>query len=103
MPALETQVDHVIGGLDHIEMMFDDHNGMPGVDEAVERVEQLLDIRKVQSRGRLVQDVEIVFAAFDLSKFVCKLDALRLSAGERTGRAIEVEIVESDADQEFEA
>jgi hypothetical protein len=36
MTALGTQVDDMVGGLDHIEMMFDQQHGMPGIDESVE-------------------------------------------------------------------
>ena len=40
VPAFRSQVDDVIGGLDDIEVVLDDDNGVPGVDELLEASEK---------------------------------------------------------------
>ena len=56
--ALRAQVDHVVGGLDHVQMVLDQQHRVPGVDQPVQRLEQALDVGQVQTRGRLVEDVD---------------------------------------------
>src|SRR2546425_8881969 len=58
LAALGTKVDHPVRGLDDVEVVLDDDNGVAGVDEAMEYLEEALDIREMQPRGRLVEDVE---------------------------------------------
>src|SRR6187399_2296438 len=38
--ASRSEVDHVIGRLDHIEVMLDDDDRIPGVNQAVENLQQ---------------------------------------------------------------
>ena len=57
MPALGAEVDHVIGGLDYIEMMLNKYYRVPGIHEAVQGLQQALDVRQVQPGGRLIQDI----------------------------------------------
>src|ERR1700704_451287 len=58
LTALRTQVDHPIGGLDDLEVVLDHHHGVALVAQAVQNVQQLLDVVEMQPGGGLVQDVE---------------------------------------------
>jgi len=55
LAALGPEVDHVIGGLDHVRVVLDDDHGVAQLDESVQHVEQLLDVCEVQAGGGLVE------------------------------------------------
>ena len=44
MTTFRTQVDYVIGGLDYIKIVFDDHDGMSVVHQSVEAFQQAIDV-----------------------------------------------------------
>src|SRR5207237_6433081 len=52
-----TEVDDVVGGLQHIQVVLDDYHRVAGVDEPVQHAEQLLHGGEVQPGSRLVGDV----------------------------------------------
>ena len=52
------QVDHPVGRLDDLQVVFDHHHGVPLLDEAVEHFEQFAHVFEVEAGGRLVEDVE---------------------------------------------
>src|SRR5690606_36338033 len=56
--ALGAHVEHPVGGLDDVEVVLDDDDGVAGVDDALQDAQQLADVLEVQARGRLVQDVD---------------------------------------------
>src|SRR5262249_11731166 len=58
LPALGAEVDEAVGGLDHVEVVLDHDDGVAGVDETAEDVEQALDVGEVKTGRRLVEDVE---------------------------------------------
>src|SRR5438445_6395272 len=58
LAALRPEVDDPVGLLDHVEVVLDHEHRVPGVDEPLQHLEQLLDVGEVQTRGRLVEDVE---------------------------------------------
>ena len=45
--ALGAHVDDVIGAFDHVEVMFDDDDGVATLGQLLEDVHQLMDIEKV--------------------------------------------------------
>ena len=55
--AFRPEVDDPVGGLDHVEVVLDDDHRVARVDQAVENLEQLLDVGKVQAGRRLVEQV----------------------------------------------
>ena len=61
--------------------MFDHDNGIAGFDEPIELGDEPFHIGRVQSGGRLVEDVERV-AALDPLQLGRKLDPLRLPSGQ---------------------
>ena len=58
LAALRPEVDHPVGLLDHVEVVLDHDHRVAAVDEPLQRLEQLLDVREVEPRRRLVEDVE---------------------------------------------
>src|SRR3954447_23430865 len=95
LPALGPHVDDAVGRLDHVEVVFDDHHRIPLVDEALEHLEQPLDVGEVQAGGRLVEDVERP-PCRDLAELGGQLDPLRLAARQRRGGLAEPHVVEAD-------
>ena len=93
-------LDDVIGGADRVFVVLDDDDGVADVAQALERRDHLRVVLRVQADARLVEDVEHAHqAGADLRR---QPDALRLAARERAGAAVEVEIVEADAEQELQ-
>ena len=73
------EIDQPVGGLDHVQVVFDHHHGVAVIAQAVQHVEQLLDVREVQAGGRLVEDVQGL-AGVALAQLARQLDPLRLTA-----------------------
>src|SRR5262245_9230650 len=55
LAALGPEVDDPVGLLDHVEVVLDHEHGVPGVDEALQHLEQLLDVGEMEPGGRLVE------------------------------------------------
>ncbi len=88
-----SQVDDPVRRFDHIQVVFDNQHGIAGFDESVQDIQQHLDIGKVETRGRFVQEVQrLAGTAFD--QFACQLDPLRFAAGECGGGLTQFEVVE---------
>ena len=90
VPALRPEIDHVIGGLDHVEVVLDQQHRVAGVDEPVQRGQQPLDVRQVQAGRRLVEDVDGVLRALQRAQLGRDLDRAaprRPRASSPTGRA----------------
>ncbi|MCY1440584.1 hypothetical protein D9M71_568670 [compost metagenome] len=62
--------------------MLDHHHGIAVVAQAMQYVQQLLDIGKVQTGSRFVEDVQGL-AGIALGQFARQLHPLRLTAGQR--------------------
>src|ERR1700754_1453478 len=56
--AFGAEVDDVVGGLDYVQIMFDDEERAAGFDERAEGGEEFVDVVEVETRRRLVEDVE---------------------------------------------
>ena len=93
--ALGAHVDDPVGGLDDVEVVLDDDDGVALVDQALEHVEQLADVLEVQAGGRLVEHVDGA-AGGALLQLGGELDALRLAAGEGRRRLAEPHVAEAD-------
>ena len=80
-------------------MLHDDY-GVAAVTQPLEGRDEPLVVARVESDGRLVEDIEDSRETrADLGR---EADALHLSAGERRGGAVEGEVVESDVEQELQ-
>jgi hypothetical protein len=99
MSALGAEVNDVVGGLDHVQVMLDYHNRVAGGHEAIKAFQQPFDVGEVQACGRLVEDVEDVFAPLQFAEFARQFNALSFAARERCrglaqGDVAEAELVE---------
>src|SRR5687767_2036834 len=101
LPALGTEVDHPVGGLHDVEVVLDDDHGVARFDQAVQHLEQLLDVGEVQPGRRLVEDVERL-AGGAPRQLRRELHPLRLSPRERRGRLAEMDVAETDVEQRLQ-
>ena len=77
--------------------MLDHDDGVARIDQAVEYLHQDPDVVEVQTRGWLVQNVQLpAFAFSGLSQLAGDLEPLRLAARQRGRRLPQSEISESD-------
>ena len=102
LPALRTQVDEPVGGLDDVEVVLDHDDGVAAVDQPVQHVEQPLDVGEVQAGRRLVEDVERP-PGRGLGQLGGELDALRLAARERGRGLAEADVAQADVVQRLQA
>ncbi len=63
LTAFRTQIDDPVSDLDHVEVVLDDHERVPGFQQLPERGQQLRDVVEVQTGGRLVEDIEQALTA----------------------------------------
>ena len=56
--SLGAEVDDVVGGLHHIQVVLDDQHCVAQVNQAIEHMEQLLNVGEVQTSCRFIEDVE---------------------------------------------
>lgn len=66
--AFRSQVDDIIGHFDHVQVMLDDNHRIALVDQSLQHFQQTVDVFKVQSRGRFVQNIK-GFAGCPFGKF----------------------------------
>ena len=59
VPTLRPRVDHVVRGLDHIQVMFDQHYRVACIHQPVQRLEQMLHICQMQTCRRFIMCFEI--------------------------------------------
>ena len=81
--------------------MFDNQYGVPRVDKIVQDFEEQLNVGKVQSGCRFIEQIERLSGTL-LGEFLGELDALRLAARERGGRLAEFDIIEPDVMQRLQ-
>src|SRR5439155_15415541 len=93
--ALRPEVDDEVGGLDHVEIVLDDEQRVARLEKLLERGQQLRDVVEMQTRRRLIEEVEEAFAA--VRREVRRdLDPLRLATRQRRRRLAETQIPEAD-------
>ena len=83
--AFGAEVYDPVGGLDDVEVVLDDQEGVAGVAEFEEDFEELGDVVEMEAGGRFVQDVEGVAGCL-AAQFGGELDALGFAAAEGGGR-----------------
>jgi hypothetical protein len=79
--SLRAEVDDVIGRLDHVQVVLDHHDRMPAVNQSIQAFQQAIDVGEMQTGRRFVENVQVVFAAFELAKLPGELDALGFATG----------------------
>ena len=85
---LRAKVDEVVGALDDVQIVLDDEHGVARVDKALQNLKELFHIVRVETRGRLVEDIDGAPRGA-LRKLGRELDALGFAAGERRRRLAE--------------
>ncbi len=91
----------MVGGADRFEVVLHDDHGVAVVLEPLEQVQQTAHIARVQADAGLVEHVERIHEVG--AEGIRERDALGLAAGERTRRAVEGEVAESDVHEEARA
>ena len=81
--------------------MLDDDDGVAGVTQLVQHLQQQSDVVEVQPGGGLVQDVERA-ARVALAQLQPQLDALRLAAGQRGGALPQADVAQAHVQQGLE-
>lgn len=56
--AFGSDVDDMVGDLDDVEVVLDDDDGVAALHEFVQHLQQQADIFEMESRRRLVEDIE---------------------------------------------
>jgi len=69
MATLWSQVDDVIGRFDDVQVVVDYQDRMPLFDESIQALKQTVNICKMQTGRRFIEDIKVVFAAFQLAQF----------------------------------
>lgn len=92
--AFGSDVDDMVGDLDDVEVVLDDDDGVAALHEFVQHLQQQADIFEMESRRRLVEDIERA-ARVALRKFARQLDALALAARQRGAGLAEGQIAQS--------
>ena len=86
---IRAQIDDPVGRLDHLDVVLDDDDRVAPLDEAMQEIEQLANVVEMQTRRRLVQQVECA-ACRALAQLASEFDPLRFAAGQgRGGRPAE--------------
>ena len=75
----------------NIEVVLDHQGGIPLIDQPLNNLHQLFDIRKMQSRRRLIQNIER-FTRRSLRKLMCQFNPLRFAARQCKSRLPEADI-----------
>src|SRR6266511_3424795 len=91
-------VDQVVGRTHHLLVVLDDEHGVAEVAQALQRADQLPVVALVEADRGLVEDVE------DADELRADLrrqpQTLRLAAGERRSRPVELEVADPDVVEE---
>ena len=104
--ALGTQIDDPVRFRHDVEVVLDDDHRIAGVDQAMQHLQEFLDIGHVQADRRLVEHVERVLAlaardvqaeriGADFREFGHQLDALALAARQRRARLAETQVTQA--------
>lgn len=96
-----SKIAELIGAGDDIAIMLDHDQGVSKVAQFVEGGEEAVIVAGMESDGGFIEDVED--AAESASKLAGQTYPLCLATAERIGGAAEVEIIETDIDEELEA
>ncbi len=94
-------VDEVVGRAHRLFVVLDDDHRVAEVAQAQQGVDEAPVVALVQADRGLVEDVE--HADERRADLRGQADALRLAAGERRGRALQVEVADADVVEEAEA
>ncbi len=109
LAAFRAEVDDPVGRADHVQVVFDDEQRMPGVLQLAQGAHQLGDVVEVQARGRFVEEKQrallrqarrrvAVGRGRRFGEETGQLQPLRLAAGQRGHGLAQAHIVQSHVD-----
>ena len=96
--AAGAELDEPVAGLQHLDVVLDEKDGVARLHHRVEEVEDAFDVARVEAVGRLVHDEDLA----RIAQVGGQLDALQFAAGEGGERLVEVEIAQADLAQRFQ-
>ena len=100
-PGAGAEVDDVVGRAHHLLVVFHYHDRVAAVAESLQSRDEPLVVARMESDGRLVQDIE---DAGESGAYLRReADALHLAARESGSGAVEGEVVEPDVDEELKS
>ena len=99
--TLGPEIDDPVGALNHLQVVFDNNHRVTGIAQLHQYLQQFLDIGKVQSGRRLIENV---YSA--PGRFLCELrrefHALRFSSGKGRASLAKTQITEAHIQQGIE-
>src|SRR5699024_7585704 len=82
--SLGAQINDMVGGLDDVQIVFNDHHRVAQVHQPLEHVNEFMHVGGVETGGGLVQNID-GGAGGGLGELGGQLDPLGLAAGEGGG------------------
>ncbi len=79
--AFGPDVDDVVGGFHHVEVVFDHHDRIALIDQFMQHFQQLAHIFEMQAGGGFIQNIQRPPRG-PFAQFLGQLDPLRLAAGQ---------------------
>src|SRR4029077_10060372 len=89
--AFGAQIDHPIGGFDHVQIVFDDYQRGSAIQEFAKGRQELLNVVEMQSRGGLVENVKNAGIG-GVNEMSGELQPLGFASGKRGGRLPQAQI-----------
>ena len=106
--AFGSQINQPITGANHIQVVFDDDQRMPCVQQSPQGTHEFGDVIEMQTRGRLIEQKQHAFASERLTtgggRFGCvsqkarQLESLRFAAAERGHRLAQAHVFKAHID-----
>ena len=98
---IRAQVDNPVGTLDHVQVMFDNHDTVAETAQTIQTIHELADVFKVQARRRFVKQVKRL-SRTRTAQLRSNFNALRLSPAERCRRLAQSEVAEAHFQQQVQ-
>jgi hypothetical protein len=95
------EINHPIGGFDHVEVVLDDHDGVAACDQSLKDLKEDAYVVKVQAGGRFIEQEEGGFGVSirglgKISKVANEFETLAFAAGQGVDGLAEPEVAEAD-------
>src|ERR1700694_514257 len=99
--ALGAEVNNMVCYLDHVHIVLDHQYGIAPVHELIQHFQQMMDVFKMQTGGRLVENIKS-FARVALGQLGGQLYPLRLAATQRYGRLAKRDVSQAHILEHFD-
>src|SRR6185437_13130266 len=96
--ALRAEINDPVGITDHVQVVFDDDDGIAQISQPMQYVEQLADVIEVESGGGFVEQVECA-TGLPFAQFASQLDSLRLATRKRDGGLPKMQVSQTNVHQ----